>query len=262
MKSEQKELEVKKQTAITAASNLEEWGGGQIVTSNDIVIPKILPLNFMSEKVKNKEGEYGEFRDTMSNQKFGDLQTPFEFVPFYMEKLWYEFELVANKAGAKKREFSRVIPIQDNAAKPGYNDDFKYAEEGIERDRVMNFYVLIPGEIEKVISMPYVLSFRRTSLKAGKKLASQMFLANARAGKVPAAVVMKLYGKSTQNSEGEYVVMDALPSREATSVEISECLSWLKLVRAGQTKVHDDDIKEQTLASTTQDTPTQEYGKF
>ena len=228
--------------ALTAATNLEDWGGGQIVTSNDIIIPKILPQNFMSEKVKAGVSKYGEFRDTSTNQLFGDLETPFEFIPFYMEKKWYEFDIITNKAGAKKREFSRVTPIQDNATKPGYNDDLKYADVGVERDRVMDFYVLIPGEIAKGISMPYVISFRRTSLKAGKKLASQMFLANARAGKVPAAVAMKLFGKSVQNDDGEYVVQDVLPSREAKGEEIEECLKWLKLVRAGQTKVMDDDV--------------------
>lgn len=261
MKEPNKELEPKKDQQLAAATNLEDWGGGQIVTSNDIVIPKILPLNFMSEKVKNKEGEYGEFRDTMANNKFGDLNTPFEFIPFFMEKKWYEFEIVTNKAGARKREFARVVTIQDNASKPGYNDDLPYSEEGIERDRVMDFYVLIPSEVEKGVSMPYVLSFRRTSLRAGKKLASQMFLANARAGKVPAAVAMKLSGKTVQNDDGEYVVMDVAASREAKAEEIQEALRWLKLVRAGQTKLDDGDITEAPKKS---EKPIEQaqYGKF
>lgn len=233
--------------ALTAATNLEEWGGGQIVTSNDIIIPKILPLNFMSDKVKNGLGKYGEFRDTLSNTLFGNLETPFEIIPFYMEKKWYEFDIISNKAGARKREFARVIPVQDNPAKPGYNDDLKYAEEKLERDRVMDFYVLIPSEVEKGTSMPYVVSFRRTSLKAGKKLASQMFLANARAGKVPAAVTMSLSGKSVQNDDGQYVVQDIVPARESTDAEIKECLKWLKLIRAGQTKLDDSDVASEQV---------------
>lgn len=245
MTKKDSELEVKKEAgALTAATDLSEWGGGQVVTSNDIIIPKILPMNFMSDKVKNGEAAYGELRDTLSNTKFGDLQTTFEFIPFYMEKKWFEFSIVTNRAGAKKREFSKVVPVQDNPAKPGYNDDLPYAEENLERDRVMDFYVLIPSEIKAGTSMPYVLSFRRTSIKAGKKLATQIFLANARAGKVPAAVAMSLSAKSVQNAEGEYVVMDVTPARESKSEEITECLKWLKLIRAGATKVDESDAHE------------------
>lgn len=246
----EKQIEPKKSSAIAVATDMDAWGGGQIVTSNDIVIPKILPLNFMSEKVKNNEGKYGEFRDTLSNNLMGSIDQPMEFVPFYMEKKWLEFEIVTNKSGARKREFARIIPVQDNATKPGYNDDLPYVDEAakVERDRCMDFYVLIPSEVEAGIALPYVLSFRRTSLKAGKKLATQMFLTNTRAGKVPAAVTMLLSGKSKENDDGEFVVLDVTPKREATANEVTEALRWLKLIRAGQTKVDDSDIKKEPTA--------------
>lgn len=233
------ELEKKQKAAPPAtASDLGEWGGGQVVTSNDIVIPKILPLNYMSEKVKNKQGEYGEFRDTLNNAKFGDLNKGFEFIPILMEKKWIEFDLVANKAGAKKREFKSIVPIVDTPG-DGYNDDLPYSEPGLERDRVLDFYVLIPEEIVSGGSVPYVLSFKRTSLKAGKKLATQMHLKNRMAGKNPAAVACTLSGLSVQNDDGEYVVQDVTPSRESTVDEMAAALHWFKLIGAGKTSVHD-----------------------
>lgn len=242
MSEQTKELEKKVSNLPAEALDLDAWGERQIVTSNDIIIPKILPMNFMSEKVKDGEAAYGEMRDTLANKKFSDLNTTFEFVPFYMEKKWYEFDIITNKAGAKKREFARVVSIQDNPTKPGYNDDLKYAEATVERDRVVDVYVLIPSEIEQGLDMPYVLSFRRTSLRAGKKLLQQMFVANYAAGKVPAAVTMKLSTKSVSNDDGEFVVMDVNASRESSAKEISECLKWLKLIRAGQTKLDDSDV--------------------
>jgi hypothetical protein len=243
----EKQIQEKPQNnAIAAASDMDAWGGGQIVTSNDIVIPKILVAQFMSAKVKDNTAKYGEFRDTLANEKFGDLDTPFEVIPFYMEKKWLEFDIVTNKSGARKREFARILPVQDNATKPGYNDDLPYVDEAakIERDRCMDFYVLIPDQVKKGIAMPYVLSLRRTSLKAGKKLATQMFLTNARAGKVPAAVAMFVSAKSKENDDGEYAMIDVTPAREATQEEITEALRWLKLIRAGQTKVDESDLSE------------------
>jgi hypothetical protein len=222
---------------LATATDITAWGGGQEITSKDIMIPKILPLQFMSEKVKNGEGKYGEFRDTLSNRLFGDLDTPFVVIPFYLEKKWYEFEVVQNKAGARKREFSRVVNITAE------NDDLPYVDSNgtIERDRCMDFYVLIPSEVAEGIAMPYVLSFRRTSLKAGKQLATQ-FLANARAGKVPAAVAMQITGKSVQNDLGEFVVAQASPARMSTNEEIIEAKKWYDLIKMGQTKLDDSDV--------------------
>lgn len=242
----QKNMEKKAEAgSLSPVTDLDAWGGGQTVTARDIIIPKILPQQYMSEKVQNKQSEYGEFRDTVANRKFGDLKTPFEVIPFYMTKTWYEYSIITNKAGARKREFSSVVPIQDNPSRPGYNDDLPYADADgkVERDRVMDFYVLLPDEVAAGTSLPYVLSFRRTSLKAGQKIASQMFMANYRANKVPAAVTMLISGMDKSNDDGSFVVMDAVPKRESTDAEIKECLNWLKMIRSGLTKVDDSDME-------------------
>jgi len=231
--------EIKVQAEQKQLANLaSEWGGGQVVTHNDIVISKILPLNHMSEKVRDGQGKYGEFRDTFSNELFGNLETPFEVIPVAMEKKWLEFDLIAGKSGTKKREFKRVVRIVDIPG-PDFNDNLPYAEEGIERDRCMDFYVLVPMEVAKGGAIPYVVSFKRTSLRAGKKLATQMFIRNSAAKKSPAAVVCTLSGKSIQNDDGEYVVQDVVPSREATVEEVTQALSWYRKIVAGQTVVQE-----------------------
>jgi hypothetical protein len=230
--------------------DLSAWGGGQALTSKDILIGKILPMNFMSEKVKEEKAKYGEFRDTVFNKKFGDLKTPFEFVPIYMEKKWIEFDVIANKAGARKREYKQIIPIVDNPTAAGYNDDLPYVdpEHNIERDRCMDFYVLIPEEIKTGEAIPYILSFRRTSIKAGQKLAMQMFQRNAKAGLPPAAVTMKLSGKTVQNDEGEFVVMDVESARKTEKAEMQDAFEWYKLITAGKTKVDTSDYQEEAKA--------------
>ena len=245
------QIQQKSSNDIVAAQDIAAWGG-QTLTSNDILIGKILPLQFMSEKVKNKQGEYGDFRDTVTNKKFGDLKTPFEFIPFYMEKKWIEFDIITNKAGARKREFKQIIPVIDNPTKPGFNDDLPYVDEGanVERDRVMDFYVLIPEEIKQGDALPYILSFRRTSLKAGKKLAMQMYTRNMQKGCPPPAVTMLLSGESKQNDDGEFVVQDVSSSRQTTAEEMSVAFKWFKVVSAGHAKVDESDYKEEAQRKT------------
>lgn len=250
-----KEIKNEDKKALAVASNLDAWGGGQVVTAQDIIVPKILPLNYMSDKVKKKQGEYGEFRDTVNNMLFGNLETPFEFVPFYMEKKWVEFDMVPQKSGAPKREFKQIVSIQDNPTKPGYNDELPLSEPKIERDRIMEFYVLMPGEVKNGLALPYVVSFRRTSLKAGKKLAHQMFVRNRVAKKVPAATAMVLSAASVQNDKGEYVVQDVNLSRAATAEEVIAAKYWYDQIGKGVLKVDEADLKEDANTSPRDITP-------
>jgi hypothetical protein len=244
------QIQAKPSNEVANINEAAAWGGGQNLTSNDIVIGKILPLQFMSDKVKEKKGEYGQFRDTVTNKMFGDLTKPFEFIPFYMEKKWIEFDIITNKAGARKREYKQIVPIVDNAALAGYNDDLPYVDAGqnIERDRCMDFYVMIPEEIATGEALPYLLSFRRTSLKAGKKLAMQMYTRNTRKGAAPAAITMLLSGKDVSNDDGSFVVQDVEAARETTQEELKECFEWYKLVRKGVTKVDMSDFHEEVKA--------------
>jgi hypothetical protein len=234
------EKAVTKKEKNLPAMTMDEWGTRQTFTQNDIVIPKILPLQFMSEKVKNKEGQYGELRDTLNNDLFGDLTTPMEFIPFYVSKKWIEYDVVTNKAGAKKREFKRVVAIDHT------NDNLPYVDEsqGVERDRCVEVYVLLPKHIEEGNSFPYVLSFRRTSLKAGNKIITQI-LRNERMNLAPAAATMLLSGKTVQNDDGEFVVLDVKTGRQTTPEEVRDCFNWYKLVASGTTKVDESDFKEE-----------------
>lgn len=245
-----KELKPQESKQLATESMEQDWGVTQI-TQNDMVIPKILPLQHMSDKVKDKQGEYGEFRDTLSNEKFGDLETPFEVIPFMMQKKWLEFTMVPQKNGGFKRDYAGTTPIQDNPLLPGYNDDLPLRDETtkIERDRVMDFFVLIPSEVAAGTALPYVLSFRRTSLKAGQKLATQMYVKNKNVGKSPAAVVMEMSGKDKENDDGSFVVQDINPKRQATETEVAECLKWFKVIKnTAGVKVDDSEYKKEPVA--------------
>ncbi len=237
------ELEVKKDNL---PAELKEWGDGPNVTAQDLVLPKLLPLQYMSEKVKNKQGEYGEFRDTVANELFGSLEKPFEVIPFFMQKKWVEFDMIPQRGGGYDREFKQIVLIQDNPTREGFNDDLPLVDEAakVERDRVMDFFCLIPEQIKEGNDFPYVLSFQRTSLKAGKKLGTQMYVRNKMAGLNPAATAIEVSGQDVQNDKGSYVVQDIRPSRAALKEEQMAALKWLKIVNTSKVKVDDSEYSE------------------
>lgn len=226
--------------------------GYQEVTKNDIMIPKILAMQMMSVKVSDDKAKFGELRDSMNYELLGSFTKPLEFIPFWMDKVWVEYS-VTESGGKKTKEYLRQISITTE------NDALPYNEPGLERDRTMNFYCLLA---DKPNGMAHVVSFRRTSLKAGIKVATQMFIINRQAGKLPCATVFKLMTEKKVNtdSNGSYAVMNVEVSREATVEEQIACDDWRKMVLKGQTKVDQSDIHEEVKTSTVlNDTETDQF---
>lgn len=226
-----------KGTAITTADpkTLSDWGVPQM-TSRDIVIPKILPMQAMSKKVTAGEAKFGEFRDSLTDEVVGDEKRPIEFIPFFMEKCY-----VVMRKEKGQYKFNRTVPL----VAENEGEDFEQTNEGHEEKwyRTQNFYVLFPNEIENGAAIPKLLSFRSSSAKAGNKLATVMFMQNLKAGKTPAAQVMQLSGAKTSNDKGTFIVMDVKTVRESTEAEVAEAFNWVKTIRAGSAKVDHSDLE-------------------
>jgi hypothetical protein len=218
-------------TAVAAVANLEEWGSGD-VSSKDLIIPKILAMQGLSDFVTEGKAKFGDFVDSVSGEVLGSVDKPIKFVPFYMEKVWI---ISSRKKGEKKYEFDRyeaVTPANENA----YPFEEVIGDTEFKYEYTHQYYVLRPEDT----SMPYVLSFKSTSLRAGKVLSTQMYIRNRAAGLNPAAITMELGGKKEKNDNGTFVVMEVKPAG-ATSAELqSDALMWLKTIKAGKHKVAAD----------------------
>lgn len=241
------ELAAQRPAAVPAVVNepvnLQDWGVGEL-TSKDIIIPKILPMQGLSKLVTDGKAVMGEFRDSLNGTLLGNAEkAPLEFVPFYMEKVWVIFE---EKAGTMK--FSKQVPI--DPSNENWEIEEVIAGVKIRRDRCMNFYVLLPSDVAQGGAIPYILSFRRTSLRAGQKLATQMFLKNIKAGKTPASVAMQLSGTRTTNDKGTFIVLDATEKRASSDEEVKEAFGWVKAIREGKTKVDTSDLEAEASTIT------------
>lgn len=208
----------------------QTWGAEEI-SNEDIIIPKIMLMQPMSELVTDGIASIGEFRDSLNkDKKIGDSKTPVSIIVFGSFKTWVEF---------KDGEYLTTKPMTpENSGLP----QEEIVEEGavITRDRVMNFYCLRPEDIEAGEAFPYVLACRRTSYGAGKKIAThlkklQMFR------KPAAAKVFSLSSRKETNDKGTFFVMDIDVKGDSTNEQVKAAYIWHQALNSQRDGVKIDD---------------------
>jgi len=240
--SKNKEVAKQESSAVATEQNMEAWGT-PAVSSKDIVIPKILCMQGLSELVMddNHEAKMGDFVDSMTNEIIGNyLNKPVEFVPFHLEKIW----IISKKSG-NDFEFDRIEDVTLA------NEHRQYFEvvNGVEykNEYTMNFYVLRPEDT----SLPYVISFKGMSGKTGRVLATQMYVKNAAAGKIPPAYVMSLAGSKDKNDKGTFITLKTSVARESSDEERNSAFTWYKSVTSGKAKAHQENTPDPKQAEST-----------
>jgi hypothetical protein len=131
--------------------------GLEDIGQEDLLIPKIILLQFNSKLVKNEKGKAGHYINgtTMKN-----LGAAFEFVPVKVTK----YVDMLKPEGSRMVFESRTYDLNDPRLK---NRQF-FPKDGKKADAttVMSFLCLIEGQ-------PAIIGFKATSYNAGKKLVSQ-----------------------------------------------------------------------------------------
>lgn len=231
------EVAKKENTELTTANDMSGWGQEQEIGSKDFMISKILAMQGMSKFVTSRKAQIGEFRDSSTGELLGNIDEGLEIIPFHVDRLW-----VVQKQVNGKFEYSHVEPIT------AQNENRQWEEKGphgtVRNIWTYTFYVVLPQDVEVGVPKPYTISFRSTSVKAGKKLMTQMFVTNKQMGKTPAHFVMKVNGVVKDNDKGTFVVLDAARGREATAEELTCAFELYKTVKAGGVKADhkDEDV--------------------
>lgn len=228
MAKKQKQEVVEKEEAGLPAEMSGTWGG-EGLDSGDIIVPRILLMQPMSELVTGGDAKIGEFRDSMDKSRvLGNEKTPLEVIIFGSFKTWVEFI---------DGEFDKIYNCtRENADLPLEQT----TETGlVTRDRVINYQCLLPGDVEKGEAFPYVLSCRRTSYKAGKQIAT-IVKKLAMFKKPSAAKVIQVMSVKTKNDKGTFFVLEACSGRDATAKEMKAAWEWHQVLARSQFKVHDD----------------------
>lgn len=234
-----KEVAKKQSTEVAQNYDLDSWGHNEM-SSKDLVIPKIWAMQGLSQLVVDGVFKFGDIVNSITQEKLGDIKTPIEIIPFYMEKLWY----VLSQKDPNKNDFSlsEIIPVTAANEKLPYEEVVNGVS--VKRQLVRNFYVMIAGN-----PVPMVLSLKGKSGRTGQVLASQMYMLNKAKKLPPPGMTMTLTAKKEQNEKGTFVVFEVTPSRQSTMQEIEEAFNWYQSVVQGKVKVDNADEDTGTVST-------------
>ena len=228
-----KDLEKKQEGKLAQAESLDAWGG-QTMDQDDIVVPKILPMQGLSQLVAEGDAKMGEFRDSLTGELLAAEGETLSIIPFHLEKTW----LTTDANG----EFVGIEPITPANSDRQFEDTDEAGRQ-VRNFKCMNFYVLLADKMGTG-AMPYVVTFRSTSSKAGRKLATMMYMKNRSMNLPPAATVVDLFGKREKNDKGTYIVMDVKESRRSSNEELEEAFNWFKVVQKGAARADHSDVSQ------------------
>lgn len=245
MAKETKEVAVKESHAISAeVMDLSQWGT-PVNLGQDLVLSKILLMQGMSQLVMDGKAMFGEYRDSLSGAKLGSIVEPLVLVPFHAEKYWDIYEMNADD---DKFKWVRTEPLIEDPTRKDYNDNLPWLDKvnGVETKRVRRllFYFINPKEVATGEAVPVVMAFKSTSYKEGKKLLSQMYMRNRKAGLPPCGYTIILSGKKEKNDDGTWAVPTYELGPKAEVADMQECLNWYKLIARGGVKVDNSDMEE------------------
>jgi hypothetical protein len=225
----QTEMEIRPQ-ALPTEMGAGSWGSEDI-SSEDMIIPKLLVMQGLSDLVADGKATMGEFRSSLDGKKLGDEKSPVEFVVFNTFKDW-----VISEDG----EFTQIVPV--TAENQGWAYEEVINGHAIKRVKGLNFYVLLTEDIKNNEAFPYVISFRSTSYTAGKKLATH--LAKLRMFKQPsAAQVFSLSTIREKNDKGTFMVLDVTPAAKATPEQLASAWQWHEVLKTSKSVKIDEELE-------------------
>lgn len=212
-----------------ALAAYDEAFGTEDIDNEDIIIPKVLVMQGMSKRVTEGKAKLGDMVDSLTGEILGDTDTPIDFIPFKTFKTWIVFH---------NDEYKETIPVTPK------NKDWPIEDKvdgvHVRRDKVFNCYCLLPEQIESGEFLPFVLSFRRTSYYAGRKLTTAF--ARLRMFKKPAfSKVFRLSSEKQTKDKHTFFTFDVEQVGNSNEKHMVECKNWYDVV--SKAKVDDSDLQ-------------------
>lgn len=216
-------------------NRLQEFGGlmdDADVDVQDIIIPKLLLMQQMSVLVAEEKARSGEIRSSLDGKLVAEKGGEIEFIPFKMYKTWV---VISDKGN----EFIEQVPVTvANADRPReeqrtfVDDEGKEFKKSVLNYMAINYYCLLPQEIEEGIFMPYVISFRSTGYMAGKTLETHR--ARLKEFRKPLCFrTFKLTASPRENDKGKFFAYEVSESRNTEDSELSAVKHWKSIIDQG-----------------------------
>ena len=221
-----KQVVEKEKNEVVVGAALEDWGMGNNMTSDDLVIPKVWAMQKTSAMVDSDEASFGDLINSITKETLGTFDNGIDIIPVWMYKTWLTTE---------NGKFVSISDAHDPNERP-------YEENGMRNEFCYNFYALVVGQGE----IPFVITFKGKSRNTGKQLATQMYVLNRAAKLPPCGTVMKLWTHKDSNDKGTFATLKVRPDRVALAEESANALYWFKEVSKKAMNVDDRDITGDT----------------
>jgi len=206
------------------------------ITSSDLIIPKLLLMQNTSESVGDGAAKLCDVINSQTLEVIGGLNTPVEIIPLKLVKTWRIYDMSGGQPEFMRQE--AVTPANVNLPWDG-------VEEGItiRRDLCMNFHVLLLNDVKKGEAFPCVVSFKRTSMQAGKQLATHLFKMAA-LGRLPYSQSLELKVSKKKQETNTYGIFELGKGTPLTSEHQEVAAKWVDMLQSMTYKVDDDADKE------------------
>lgn len=217
------------------------WGS-EGVDRGDVLIPKLLLQQALSKYVVDGKAKAGDMVDSLTGNVLGDKNKAVEVVPILMTKTWRIMELEGNKY-----EYRRIEPVDSKNA----DSALEWEESGkkFRRDKCLNFFVLLADQAGEPDAFPYAVTFARTSLTAGKQLATH-FAKSQMLKQPPAAKSLKLTCTLVKNDLGSFYVFGVDQGRSTKPEELTNAYNWYKTLQVNKDRIRVDDSDTNTEGNT------------
>lgn len=226
-----------------------DWGK-EVLDTSDILIPRVLLMQPMSELVTSDRVKVGDLLKSTTKEVLGNKENPFKFIPILSFKTW----ILEEKIG-QRFEFRGIEEM--NAGNKDDELEWKDATGNtFRRNRCINFYALLPEDIRTERNaleaagrgelpdpddalLPILISFQRTGYQAGKELITHF--AKAQHFQIPPAVTtFQMRSVMEKNDKGTYYV-PAVDKFGKTSVEdLAVCKKWYETLSKSRVKVDEE----------------------
>lgn len=274
--------EIAKQEPKTTALATSAPDAGPTILATDIIVPKILLMQGLSELVDQRKAQAGDFVRSTTEAKMGDDKSaPIDFIPLKVVTEWREEEKVGQKF-----EFRKTLPR--TPANEDYPWSFFKNPQGQEFDKpgqlgatehrrvkVINCFALLPSDIDAFNAemakaaetgempdlnktvLPIQISFRSTSYNAGKTVTTffaqirEMLQFNPNVKSYGYTLPLSCFGD--KNDKGSYYVMKVGTPKKLDEKYLSMAKSWYERL-AAMKEIKVDESKDSEVVA--------EGGKF
>lgn len=246
-------IEEKQNQDVSLLTDVPEgsWGS-EGIESKDLMIPKLLLMQGLSQLVSSGDASTGDIINSLTKQVLGTKAKGVEVIPIMAQKSWVYYEKKGDKFNyVRVEEYTAANSDRPMEGKTPEGVDYRY-------DRSFDMYGLIASEAKSASTLPFMVSFRRTSYTTGRKIVT-FFKQCEMAKRPPASKTIILTAQIKKNDLGTFFAYDMAEGRPTDKFELAKAYEWYKLIKRGSHHVDDSDLVEGQPEVVGSSNPTTEF---